>query len=92
MKEQSRVETLEDFKLRIAAIIRAQPNEIPSPRRPHARLAGNKKTREQSKSKTSRETLMHIYEVRPRKDKRGFDLSNNAIGFLRTFLDGREQY
>jgi hypothetical protein len=29
VKEQGRVETVEDFKLRIAAIIRAKPEHIP---------------------------------------------------------------
>jgi hypothetical protein len=31
MKQQPRVETVEDFKLRIAAIIRAKPEQIPAP-------------------------------------------------------------
>ena len=36
MNEQRPVETIEDFKLRIAAIIRAKPEQIPTPKRPHS--------------------------------------------------------
>jgi hypothetical protein len=36
MKEQRLVETVEDFKLRIAASTHARPDEIPSPRRPRS--------------------------------------------------------
>jgi hypothetical protein len=60
MKAQRRVETVEDFKLRIAAIIRAEPDEIPPPRRLHALLVRNKKRREQSKNETLREALMQF--------------------------------
>jgi hypothetical protein len=35
MEHPPRVETVEEFKLRIAAIIRAKPEQIPSPPRPH---------------------------------------------------------
>ena len=31
MDQQPRVETVEEFKLRIAAIIRAKPGQIPAP-------------------------------------------------------------
>jgi len=34
MNKQRRVETVEDFKLRIAAIIRAKPEQIPAARLP----------------------------------------------------------
>jgi hypothetical protein len=51
MKQQPRVETVEDFKLRIAAIIRAQPDEIPSPPRSHALLVRNKKRASNRKAK-----------------------------------------
>jgi hypothetical protein len=44
-------------------------------------LKSELKAREQSKSKTSRETLMHVYEVRPCKEKRGFDLISDALPF-----------
>jgi hypothetical protein len=56
MKEQTRVESVEDFKLRIAAIIGAQPDEIPSPPRPHALLVRNKKraSKPRAKRRTSR--------------------------------------
>jgi hypothetical protein len=33
MKQQRPVETVEEFKLRIAAIIRAKPEQIPTPQR-----------------------------------------------------------
>jgi hypothetical protein len=36
-QEQRKVETLEDFKPRIAAIIRAKPEDIPAPSRPRPR-------------------------------------------------------
>ena len=32
--------------------------------------------------------LMHVYEVRPRKDKRGFDLISDALPFGRLWYDG----
>ena len=32
--------------------------------------------------------LMHLYEVRPRKDKRGFDLISDALPFGRLWYDG----
>ena len=31
---------------------------------------------------------MHAYEVRPRKDKRGFDLISDALPFARLWYDG----
>jgi len=31
---------------------------------------------------------MHVYEVRPRKDKRGFDLISDALPFGRLWYDG----
>jgi len=49
VKEQRPVETVEDFKLRIAAIIRAKPEDIPAPPRPRKRAtnrtAKRRKTR-----------------------------------------------
>jgi hypothetical protein len=30
-------------------------------------------------------TTLHVYEVRPRKDKRGFDLISDALPFGRWF-------
>ena len=32
---------------------------------------------------------MHIYEVHPRKDKRGFDLISDALPFGRLWYDGQ---
>ena len=31
---------------------------------------------------------MHVYEVRPRKDKRGVDLISDALPFCRLWYDG----
>jgi len=31
---------------------------------------------------------MHAYEIRPRKDKRGFDLISDALPFGRLWYDG----
>ena len=33
---------------------------------------------------------MHVYEVRPRKDKRGVDLISDALPFGRLWYDGPE--
>ena len=43
MDQQPRVETVEDFKLRIAAIIHANPEHIPGAPRPNPLLVRNKK-------------------------------------------------
>jgi hypothetical protein len=32
--------------------------------------------------------IKHVYEVRPRKDKRGFDLISDALPFGRLWYDG----
>jgi hypothetical protein len=46
MNEQRRVETVEDFKLRIAAIIGAKPEMIPAPpRRQPLKRATNRKAK-----------------------------------------------
>jgi len=50
MKEQRPVETVEDFKLRIAAIIRGNPEQITGTPRPDPRLV------RQNKRATSRKT------------------------------------
>lgn len=42
MKQRCRVGTVEEFKLRIAAIIRSKPKEVPSPR-PNPLLVRRKK-------------------------------------------------
>src|SRR5947207_7996136 len=42
MKQQRPVETVEEFKLRIAAIIRAKPEQIPGPPRPLKRATNRK--------------------------------------------------
>ncbi|HJY53872.1 MAG TPA: hypothetical protein VKD89_07595 [Candidatus Udaeobacter sp.] len=46
--EQRPVETVEEFKLRFAAIIRAKPAQIPAPNQPRAAEAGD-----QPESKTA---------------------------------------
>jgi hypothetical protein len=43
MKEQGRVETVEEFKLRIAAMIRGKPEHIPGAPRPNPMLVRPKK-------------------------------------------------
>ena len=48
MDKQPRVETVDEFKLRIAAIIRAKPEHIPGAPRPNPLLVRQKK---QAKSK-----------------------------------------
>jgi hypothetical protein len=42
MNEQRKVETVEEFKLRIASIIRGKIQEIPSPRRAESAAAPSK--------------------------------------------------
>jgi len=39
MNQQRPVETVEEFKLRIAAILRAKPEQISAPPRPHPRCS-----------------------------------------------------
>jgi hypothetical protein len=51
MKEQRRVETVDEFKLRIAAILRAKPEQVPDPRRADALLVRAKKRAIYRKSK-----------------------------------------
>jgi hypothetical protein len=34
--------------------------------------------------------MMHLYEIRPRKDKRGFDLISDALPFGALWYGGRE--
>jgi hypothetical protein len=34
------------------------------------------------------QSTMHVYEVRPRKDKRGFDVISDALPFGRLWYDG----
>jgi hypothetical protein len=66
MKEGRRVETVEEFKLRIAAIIRAKPEHIPGAPRPNPLLVRHKKRAKSKKSTTSLGSgFMHVYEVRP---------------------------
>ena len=43
MEQNRRVETVEEFKLRIAAIIRAKPEHIPGAPRPNPLLVRHKK-------------------------------------------------
>jgi len=45
MKQQRPVETVEEFKLRIAAIIRAKPEQIPGPPLPLKRATNRKAKR-----------------------------------------------
>jgi hypothetical protein len=46
-----KVETVEEFKLRIAAIIGAKPEHIPAPPRPHPLLVRRKKHANHQKAK-----------------------------------------
>ena len=50
MDIQPRVETVEEFKLRIAAIIRATPEHIPGAPRPNPLLVRPKKRAKSSKA------------------------------------------
>jgi len=34
------------------------------------------------------QSTMHVYEVRPRKDRRGFDLMSDVLPFGRLWYDG----
>jgi hypothetical protein len=43
MKQQPRVETVEEFKLRIAVMIRTKPEHIPGAPRPNPLLVRHKK-------------------------------------------------
>jgi len=54
MKEQRPVETVEDFKLRIAAIISGNPEEVPAPRRTNPLLVRPKKRPKAKRRTTSR--------------------------------------
>jgi hypothetical protein len=56
MKQQPRIETVEEFKLRIAAIIGAKPEHIPGAPRPTPLLVRRKKrpTNPKAKRRTSR--------------------------------------
>ena len=38
-----------------------------------------------------RQATMHVYEVRPRKDKRGVDLNSDVLPFGRLWYGGRTQ-
>jgi hypothetical protein len=51
MNEQRRVETLEEFKLRIAAIIRGKPEHITGAPRPNPLLVRSKKRATYRKAK-----------------------------------------
>jgi hypothetical protein len=51
MKQQPRVETVEDFKLRIAAIIRGKPEQITGAPRPDPLLVHSKKRATHRKAK-----------------------------------------
>jgi len=51
MNEQRRVETLEDFKLRIAAILRGNPEQITGAPRPDPRLVRRNKRATSRKTK-----------------------------------------
>jgi hypothetical protein len=51
MNEQRRVETIEEFKLRIAAIIRSKPEQITGAPRPDPLLVRSKKRTTYRKAK-----------------------------------------
>jgi hypothetical protein len=79
--------TVEEFKPRIAAIIRGKPEEITGAPRPHLLLVRRnkraiyRKTKRRPKALAS--GLMHVYEGRPRKDKHGVDLISDVLPFGR---------
>jgi hypothetical protein len=45
-------------------------------------------SRLRSKYEFPRLQVLHVYEVRPRKDKRGVDLISDALAFGRLWYDG----
>ena len=65
--KQPRVETVEEFKLRIAAMIRGKPEHIPGHRGPTRYWSGLRSGRSPEKHNVVRHGFMHVYEVRPRK-------------------------
>jgi hypothetical protein len=67
MKQERRVETVEEFKLRIAAIIRRKPEHIPGAPGPNPLLVRPKKRAKSRKARRRWAAKMHVYEVRPRK-------------------------
>ena len=72
MNEKPRVETVEEFKLRIAAIISGKPEQITGAPRPHTLLSATQQTRDPPESKAPNDPLtavyfIHIYEVGPTK-------------------------
>jgi len=73
MDKQSRVETVEDFKLRIAAIIRGKPEHIPGTPRPNPLFGPAQKTGELQKSTTSLGSeFMHIEAASQRSSRLSF--------------------
>jgi hypothetical protein len=36
--------------------------------------------------------VMHLYEIRPRKDRRGFDLISDVVAIRSHLLDARAEY
>ena len=54
MNERPRVETVEEFKLRISAIIRGKPEQITGAPRPHPFLVRSKKRATYRKAKRKR--------------------------------------
>jgi hypothetical protein len=49
MEQERPVETIEEFKMRIAAIIRAKPEDIPAPLRPQKRATNRKPKRRKTR-------------------------------------------
>jgi hypothetical protein len=80
MKQQTRVESVQEFKLRIAAIIRTEPEQIPTPpRSQRVKLAANRKRK--------RRTRRCTFTKSARKNKRGVNLICEALPFSRLWYD-----
>jgi len=78
-KSQHPVETVEEFKVRIAAIIHAKSEQIPAPRPRNPVDLAPKSERRIEKLNGKLPAFMHFYEVRPRKDHRGVDLISDQL-------------
>ena len=68
MNEQRPVETVEEFKLRIAAIIRAKPEQIPGASRPHPALVRHPKRATNRKAKRRGIDSRQRHYERPNQD------------------------
>jgi hypothetical protein len=75
-QQQRRVETVGEFKLSIVSVIRSKARGNP--------LTSN----EPAAGPIAKSELMHVYEVRPRKDKSGADLVSDVLPFGRLVYGG----